>query len=251
MKGAEKKQRLRLDAEERKLAVKEFYHEHANWLRPRSKAVVVSEPELIALGGRKDVILLGESRRQTRIIFGGEGETRLIFTPYRGAWMVALEGTPSREDQRRELAKSGRGLWNHDKKGPVIAFRAVDALLSCFESFKGLPSNKQQADEVQFAIIATLEALERDTKTKGHKHRGHKLQLAFELLDDPQWPNQIGELRDHALDLAVDLQRPPSKKELKDQFDPPERVGPSEFSTLLKAAGLSWLKRGKPDRCLW
>jgi hypothetical protein len=70
------------------------------------------------------------------------------------------------------------------------------------------------------------------------------------LLNDPQWPSQIGELRDHLMDLAVELQRPPSKKELKDRFDqrlPLYQVRPSEFSTLLKAAGLSWLKRGKRD----
>jgi hypothetical protein len=154
----------------------------------------------------------------------------------------------SHEELKREINKSRRNLWNAAEEKPDIAFRAV--ALSCFESFKGLPS-KQQANEVQFAIIATLEALERDAKTKDRKHRGHKLQVAFELLNDPQWPRQIGELRDHALDLACDLQRPPSKKELKDQFDPPllhhalGLVGATKFASLLKVAGLSWLKRGK------
>ena len=166
MKGAQKKQHLRSsDLEERKLAVKEFYRKHANSLR--KKAVIRSEDELRKLGGKKEVILIDENRRQTRFIFGKVRDTRLIHTPEDGLWR--LEGRPSLEEQRCELAKSGRGLWDNDKQEPIIAFRAVDALLSCFESFKGLPSNKQQADEVQFAIIATLEALERDDKLAARK----------------------------------------------------------------------------------
>jgi hypothetical protein len=172
---------------EEEASAKEFCREQANRPRPGKKAARRSEAELRKLGGTKDVIPIGESRRQTRIIFGGEGETRLIFTPYRGAWMVALEGTPSLEDERRELNKSRRKLWNADKEKPDIAAQAVDALLSCFESFKGLRSNEQQADEVKFAIIATLQALKRDVKNKSRK-----LQVAFEFLDDPQWPTQIG-----------------------------------------------------------
>jgi hypothetical protein len=33
------------------------------------------------------------------------------------------------------------------------------------------------------------------------------LQLAFELLTDPQWPSQIGKLRHHAVMFAGELQR--------------------------------------------
>ena len=115
------------------------------------------------------MILLGESRRQTRIIFGGVGETRLMFMPQRGAWIIAREDNPSLEELKRKLNKSRSNLWNAALKKPDIAVQAVDALLSCFQSFKGLPSNKQQADEVQFAIIATLEALERDDKLAARK----------------------------------------------------------------------------------
>ena len=35
-------------------------------------------------------------------------------------------------------------------------------------------------------------------------------------------PSQIGKLRHHAVTLACELQRPPTKKELKDRFDPPK-----------------------------
>src|SRR4029077_11986964 len=115
---------------------------------------------------------------------------------------------------------------------------------SCKESFKGLPSNKQQGKEVQWAIIATLEALKRDVENKDRK-----LQVAFEWLEGEGAQSQIVKLCDHAVYLAAELQRPPSKKELKDRFDstlPPDHpVHPSEFSKLLKAAALSWLKRGQ------
>ena len=127
---------------------------------------------------------------------------------------------------------------------PVIAFQAVEALLSCFELFKGLPSNEQQAKtRFSLQLLRHWRLWSETPKTRA------KLQVAFRLLNNPQWPTQIGELRHHAVMLAVELQRPPSKKELKEKFDStlPEQypVLPSEFSRLLKAAGLSWLKRGQ------
>jgi hypothetical protein len=257
VKTGRKEKGIQLDAEGRllrahgkELDYREGLPSKSNRLRPRSKPASRSEAELRALGGEKVVISLDESRRQTRWIFGPKGQTRFIYTPEDGLWR--LEGMPSREEQRIELCKSRRGLWDAEKKMPVIAFHAVDALLFCFESFKGRPSNKQQADQVQLAIIATLDALERD----GSKRR--KLQVAFELLNDPQWQTRNENLRHHAVMLACELQRPPSKKELKARFDPPLSkrpsplvdhqsglVDPSEFSRRLKAAGLSWLKRGQ------
>jgi hypothetical protein len=134
---------------------KEFYREHANSLRPRKKAARVSETELLALGGRKEVILLGLSRRQTRIIFGGAGETRLIFTPEGAGWKIGLDVDVnpelSPEELRSELAKSGRGLWDNDKQKPLIAFQAVNALLTCardWQDFTALPKSEQEKADV-------------------------------------------------------------------------------------------------------
>jgi hypothetical protein len=244
---------------------KNFCREHANRLRPRKKAARRTEAELLKLfGGKKDVILLDESRRQTRIIFGGVGETRLIFTPDGAGWKIQLDVDVdpelSPEELKSELAKSGRGLWDNDKQKPVIAFQAVNALLTCWrdwQDFTALPESEQEKADfyramvnVHLAILTTLEALKRDDKNESRK-----LQVAFALLNDPQWPTQIGELRYHARNLAVELQRPPYKKELKDRFEqplPPHHSGrivrPSEFSSRLKAAGLSWLKRGNFHR---
>jgi hypothetical protein len=222
----------------------------ANWPRPRKKAVVRSEAELQKLGGKKEVILLDENRRQTRIIFGVVGDTRFIFTPWPGAWMVALEPTEPKEtleELKRELKKHGRNLWDDARQEPDIAYQAAERLLYCFDWFKGLPSNEGQAAQVQIAIVATVQALKRDAKT-----RAPRLQVAFDLVTDPQWSGHIGKLLDHALMLACELQRPPTKKELKDQFDStlPQQhpVHSSEFSKLLKMAGLSWLKRGSFHR---
>jgi hypothetical protein len=244
----------------------------ANWPRPRSKAASVSaakaaerkkEAELRKLGGVQEMVQRKDGI-QSRFIFGGVGDTRLIFTPWQRAWMVALDANPRalKEELKRELNRSGRNLWNVPKleqqpdiaateqkpavaedkqrEGMDIAVHAVDALLSCFESFKGLPSNKQQADEVQFAIIATLEVLERDAKNENSK-----LQLAFELLIDPQWPGQIEKLCHHALMLAVKLQRPPYKSELRADFELGQRIQiqPTNFATLLRRAGLGWLPK--------
>jgi predicted Holliday junction resolvase-like endonuclease len=91
----EAKAAQRKKAREEEASAKEFYREHANSLR--KKAASRSEAELRKLGGKKEVIPLGESRRQTRWIFGPEGQTRFIHTPEDGLWR--LEGMPSREEQ--------------------------------------------------------------------------------------------------------------------------------------------------------
>jgi hypothetical protein len=220
------------------------------------KAASRSEAELLKLGGVREMVQRKDGL-QPRIIFGRVGETRFIFMPEGSAWKVALdvavEGTQLLEELKRELNKSRRNLWNADKKKPDIAFQAVHALLTCSrdcQDFLALPKSKHKKAGVypvminaHLTILTTLQALKRDVKNESRK-----LQVAFEWLDDHQWPSQIEKLRHHALMLARDLQRPPSKKELKDRFDPrlpPYQVRASEFSTLLKAAGLSWLKRGK------
>jgi hypothetical protein len=246
----------------------------ANWPRPRFKTVVVSEAELRKLGGVKEMVRRKDGL-QSRIIFGGVGETRLIFTPWHGAWMVELDAKPALEEElKRELNKSGRNLWNvpkpeqkpdiaateqkpavaedKQKEKLDIAVQAVDALLAWsrdWQHFTALSKSEQKRAMIyaQLAILTTLQALKRDVE-KG----GRKLQLAFEWLTGEGSPSQIVKLCDHLRDLAVELQSPPSKKELKDRFDstlPPQYpVHPSEFSKLVKVAGLSWLKRGKRDR---
>jgi hypothetical protein len=215
----------------------------------------VSEAELIALGGVKKLVQIwikGVPQNITQIVFGAPErekaptmpgvqprETQLVFTPNEGAWKVALTGKPSLEEMRRELSKAGRGLWNAAQQKPDVAFQAVEGLLNCWNWFKGLPSDEQQQAHAQFAISATLQALERDRQSKGRK-----LQLAFALLTDDQWPGEIDKLLGNAVMLACELQRPPSKKELKNRFDPCGNMHAWRFTELLKHAGLAWLKRG-------
>jgi hypothetical protein len=217
---------------------KEFDRKDGNWARPRSKALVVSEAELLALGGVKQVVLLNESR-QTWIIFGGKGEAQLVFKPYDGAWMVALEGKPSLEELKRELCKAGRGLWNPDEQKPGVAFQAVEALLSCWQNFRGLPADDLQKAETQFAIARTLEALE--------KRQGKKLEMALTLLSDERSerlrPHLIEKLQETSRVLAAELQRPPYKAELRDRSVP--WADRPQFARLLRDAGLTWL-RTKP-----
>ena len=247
-KAAERKEYREERAQLRALG-KEFCPEHANRPRPPSKAATRSEAELRELGGVKEEVQR-KAGLQSRIIFGPVGETRFIFMPEGAASRVALDAKPTlKEELKRELNKTRRNLWNADKEEPDIAVQAVDALLSWsqdWQDFIALSKSEQEPAMIyaQLAILTTLQALKRDVKNKSRK-----LQLAFELLEGEGRPSQIVKLHDHAVSLAAELQRPPSKKELKDRFDstlPPDHpVRPSEFSWLLKAAGLSWLKRGK------
>ena len=88
------------------------------------------------------------------------------------------------------------------------------------------------------AISLTIEAL-----SKGD---GGKLQIAFDLLwDNSQWLQEVTNLRFHAVALAAELQRPPTKAELRERYNS-KRSSPleeSKFSPLLKDAGLSWLEK--------
>jgi hypothetical protein len=125
VKTGRKEKGFQLDAEGRELRAhgkerdhREGFPTKSNRRKPGAKPATVSEQRLIALGGRKDVVLLGESRRQARIVFGGEGETRLIFTPEWAAWKVAVEGEQTLEELKRELRRAGRGLWDNDKNKP-------------------------------------------------------------------------------------------------------------------------------------
>jgi hypothetical protein len=65
------------------------------------------------------------------------------------------------------------------------------------------------------------------------------------LQGDTRWPQDIDELQKHAVRLAISLQRPPTKAELRKRHNPSGTLRESEFSPLLKHAGLSWLKRGR------
>jgi hypothetical protein len=190
---------------------KEFDRKHGNCDKPRPK---VLEVELLALGGIKKAVW-HEDGVQSQIIFGGEGETRLMFTPRSGAWWVDLEGKrsldPKRsledEDLKRELCRFGHSLWDNDNQKPDIAFQAVDALLSCsrdWQEFIALPKSEQQkADvyramvDVHLAISATLLALKRDAKTP----KARKLQLAYKLLTDVL-TDDSGSSRVHETDHA-------------------------------------------------
>ena len=85
------------------------------------------------------------------------------------------------------------------------------------------------------AISLTIEALSQEL--------GGKMQMAFELLHSDQWPQDIDKLQEHAMTLAAELQRPPTKAELRKRYNPSGRLRESEFSELLKHAGLAWLRR--------
>ena len=97
------------------------------------------------------------------------------------------------------------------------------------------------------AISLTFEALS--------KGLGGKMQIAFGKLrgDDSKWPQDIEKLKWHAVHLARDLQRPPTKAELRESYNSTRHhvngaLGESKFSPLLKHAGFSWLEKGEPAR---
>ena len=189
--------------------------------------------ELEKLGGKR-------VKDSSDIVFGGIDETQFTFTPgARGnSWKVAISSVLVQDDLKNQLRQSGRGLWDLESQTPGVAFKAVEALLSCWENFRGLPSNEDECAQVHLGISWLLEALRLDCETQN----GRKLQIAFELIRSDQWGNAIENIKQSCWMMAYDLQRPPFKLELKNHYDSKSQMDGADFSKLLKAAGLRWLR---------
>ena len=101
----------------------------------------------------------------------------------------------------------------------------------------------EQLDRVNEQLIMAQDAISLAVEALS-KGLGTKMQKAFDVLrDDSQWPQDIVKLQRYAVDLAADLQRPPTKAELRRRYDPDRRIDPSKFAKLLRHAGLSWMRR--------
>ena len=223
----------------------------------------VSEEDLLSLGGKK---------AGAEIVFGPEGETQLIFRPstgrFKGAarWTVSLKGNISRYDTQRELNKANRGLWDREKDEPALPYQAAEQLLACHVEklqayhvevrklhelnerpktetvMEQLSKMSERLDGVSEQLIMAQDAISLVVEALS-KELGGKLQIAFDMLrDDSQWPQDIEKLKKHAVILAAKLQRPPKKSQVRKRHNPSGTLKESEFSQLLKHAGLSWLK---------
>jgi hypothetical protein len=239
--------------------------------KKRREVPDVSEKALLALGGKKV---------DATFVFGSEGEFQLIFRPSQKAaarWTFSIPPVPiSSYDIQRELSGHGRGLWVWDKeksekkgekKGkPSLAYRAAEQLLACHadEELQALRVEVRQLHElnerpeieavmeqfskmkelletVSYQLMRAQAAIGLVVEVLSEEHGGIKLKKAFDLAQGDQLPQEIQKLWDCTMFLAATLQRPPTKKELRNHYDPDERMDPAQFSRLLKPAGLSWL----------
>jgi len=81
------------------------------------------------------------------------------------------------------------------------------------------------------------------------KGLGGKLQTVFNLLqDDTKWSHDIARLQEYAMTVASELQRPPTKAELREAINSKRShssgtLNEKDFSPLLKHSGLSWLRK--------
>jgi hypothetical protein len=97
-----------------------------------------------------------------------------------------------------------------------------------------LDTVNEQLLRAQAAIGLVVEVL--------YRGLGKKLKKAFDMLrDDRQWLEEVTNLRLNALALAGELQRPPTKGELRKRHGTLEE---KDFTPLLEHAGLSWLEKG-------
>ena len=120
-----------------------------------------------------------------------------------------------------------------------------------------LETVNEQRLRAQGATVLVFEVLSKDLQHETPRHEQivrfwpkGKLQIAFDLWWDEQWPEDVTNLQKHAWYLAGKLQRPPTKKELRERYAPGTDPADAQFSRLLKAAGLSWLPDAKSPRNL-
>jgi len=214
----------------------------------------VSVEELLAFGGKKteSQIVFGP-QGETQLIFRpSKGRLGQVHAQ----WTVSLKGKTSAYDTQRELSKANRGLWDKgegkDKEEgqPSTAFKAARQLLACYAEMEAKQeaalSAKPDAAEGALYIypkpeIETLReelAQAEDQLNSERSHRimahdaisltvevlskglGGKLQMAFNLLqDDAKWSQDIARLQEYAMTLATELQRPPTKRELREAIN--------------------------------
>jgi hypothetical protein len=227
----------------------------------------------------KDLLELGEKKAGESIVFGSEGETQLIFSPSKGKvegaarWTVSLKGNTSRHDLQRELSKANRWLWDKEKDEPSVAFEAAEQLLACHVEelqalrvevrplqlnerpkieavMEQLSKMGERLETVSEQLMGAQAAIRLVVEALSERLGGKKLKIAFDLLQGDQWPQDIQKLWHCAMRLAGKLQRPPTKAELRKRYYPDRRIDPSQFTKLLKHAGLSWLPGAKSPRNL-
>jgi hypothetical protein len=120
-----------------------------------------------------------------------------------------------------------------------------------------LPSARKQLERVEEQLATAIYELIRArdaislTFEALSKGLGGKMQKAFDRSHDKgQWPRDIEKLKWHAVALAWELQRPPTKAELRKSYNSTRHhvdsaLGESKFSPLLKHAGLRWLDKAQ------
>jgi hypothetical protein len=227
-----------------------------------------SEEETVIFRPETEVIFQRSKDRNVR-----HGRLKRLFS----RWKVSLKGNASRYDAQRVLNRANRWLWDkgeekdEEEGEPSLPFKAVRQLLACQAEMEAkdaaetevkdaayvypkpeLETVTEERDiaEEQLNTVSYQLAMARDaislTVEALSERLAEKVQMSFDLLQgDTRWPQDIDELQKHAVRLAISLQRPPTKAELRKRHNPSGTLRESEFSPLLKHAGLSWLKRGR------
>ena len=157
---------------------------------------------------------------------------------------------------------------------PSVAYQAAEQLRACHvEKLQALRvevtplhelSERPEIEAVMEQLVKVSELL--DTESEQRLRAQAAIGLVVEVLSKgleekaqegvrfvagcSHWLEEVTNLRFHALALANELQRPPTKEELRERYDPDERKDAAQFSRLLKPAGLSWLPGAKSPRNL-
>ena len=209
----------------------------------------VSLEELLALDGKKtgNQIVFGPEGK-TQLIFR-PSKGMVGRAPAR--WTISLKSKTSAYDTQRELSRANRGLWDKgegkDKEQgqPAVAFKAARQLLACHAEMEAKQETASSVSEATEGALYAYPKPELETLTeelaktedqlneeRNHRMtaqdainlviealsqgRGGKVQMAFDLLQRDQWPQDIKDLQQLAMRLAARLQRPPTKAELQE-----------------------------------
>jgi hypothetical protein len=214
-------------------------------------------------------------KRKLKARAGGEEQAKarsnlqLTFKPgLNGEMTVGFLHLPWPDALKAALNMRGRGLWDKDKAMPGGVYQAIEnatgierrlaAIIEGIAKEEGLETLQKEMPDLRWIHSALANLLECLRNRKAAKRAGLASEIYSEFAgrarpNDSQFFSSVTEsgvvnaLKNGVLDLALSLQRPPTKAELRHavgwtkSFRGKARWRLAEFNDHLSDAGLGWL----------
>jgi hypothetical protein len=209
--------------------------------------------------------VLGGKLEGVSVIFGqARGDLRVSFEPephLDGSMSVGFFDAERWSDQlKAELNGHNRGLWDKDKNKPAFEYRAIEyaseiktRLAEIIHAFNSKPTRELQEQlpdlpQIYSALSDLMNCCDRAQDGRSAKRLGMACKIFAKFntpqtgefsFDSPIESDAVRKIKNGTVELAHQLQRPPTRKELRHKIG--WNLETKEFNTKLADAGLGWL----------